>query len=222
VSYLNRCFSFVYPRAVFHGLSLGSASGLIKGKWRVFLLGFLIVWARSQVMIHHLAYLMDLSGTRFFQVSNIDSYLVGYVTCDIILLISWVLVMQGVVIIPIIIFVSYIFFNYFMSFLQTFEDHFHPIIHPRALLWSLSGTILQPKPFLHYHRCFPFCISGLGIPHQLVLEFWFTQSFWVLLKKRFRHFIKHVEDNLYFWRLAQLEFRTNFLEEWEDNVIWKI
>jgi len=44
---------------------------------RVSLLGFLILWARSQVAIHHLAYLMDLSGTRFFSIPNIDSYFVG-------------------------------------------------------------------------------------------------------------------------------------------------
>jgi len=41
------------------------------------------------------------------------------------------------------------------------------------------------------------------------------------LMKWFRHFIKHVDDNFDFLRLAQLKFRTNFLEEGEDDVIEK-
>jgi len=60
-----------------HSLSLDDASGFIKGKWRVSLLGFLILWARSQVVIHHLVYLMDLRGARFFLIASIDSYFVG-------------------------------------------------------------------------------------------------------------------------------------------------
>ena len=52
-------------------------------------------------------------------------------------------------------------------------------------------------------------------------SFGYIQSFWILLKKQFRHFIEQVEDNLDFWRLFQLEFWTNFLEEMEDDVIWE-
>jgi len=46
-------------------------------------------------------------------------------------------------------------------------------------------------------------------------SFGYTQSFWVLL----RHFIKQVLDNLDFLGLVQLQFRTNFLEEREDDMI---
>jgi len=77
VSYLKRCFSFAYSKVALHSLSLDGASKFIKGRFRVSLLGFLILWARSQVAIHHLAYLMDLSGVRFFPIPSIDSYLVG-------------------------------------------------------------------------------------------------------------------------------------------------
>jgi len=48
-----------------------------EGRWRASLLEFVILWARSQVAIHHLAYLIDLSGARFFLIPSIDSYLVG-------------------------------------------------------------------------------------------------------------------------------------------------
>jgi len=77
VSYLKICFSFAYFRVALHNLSIDGASGFIKGRWRVSLLGFLILWARSQVAIHHPAYLMDLSGTIFFPIPSIDSYFVG-------------------------------------------------------------------------------------------------------------------------------------------------
>jgi len=49
---------------VLHSLSFDGTSRFIKGRWRVSILGFLILWARSQVGIHHLAHLMDLSGAR--------------------------------------------------------------------------------------------------------------------------------------------------------------
>jgi len=50
---------------------------------------------------------------------------------------------QGVVLIPSVIFILS-FSNYFSfpSLPQTFEDHVHPRILLRAILWSLNGTIL--------------------------------------------------------------------------------
>jgi len=53
------------------------AHRFIKERWRVSLLGFLILWARSQVAIHHLVYHIDLSSARFFPIPSINSYLVG-------------------------------------------------------------------------------------------------------------------------------------------------
>jgi len=82
VSYLKWCFSIVYPRMTLHSLSLSDALGFIIGKWRVSFLEFLILLDRSQVTIHYLAYLMDLSSTKFFSIPSIDSYLVGKVTSD--------------------------------------------------------------------------------------------------------------------------------------------
>jgi len=73
-------------------------------------------------------------------------------------------VVQGVVLIPSIIFISCIFFNYFRFWVlrKTFEDYVHPRIHPRVTPWSSSETILQPKLFLQYHRRFwlLFCTSS--------------------------------------------------------------
>jgi len=48
-----------------------------KGSEEFLSLRFLILWAKSQVAIHHLAYLMDFGGPGFFLIPNIDSYLVG-------------------------------------------------------------------------------------------------------------------------------------------------
>jgi len=75
VSYFKRWFSFAYPRVALHNLFLGGASRFIKAKWK-FSLGFLILWVRSQLTIYYLAYLMNLSVTRFFLISNFDSYVV--------------------------------------------------------------------------------------------------------------------------------------------------
>jgi len=59
--------SFACIRVVLHSLSLSDALGFIKGKSIVSLFGFLILWARSQVVIHHLTYLMGLSSVSSSQ-----------------------------------------------------------------------------------------------------------------------------------------------------------